>query len=306
MLSVHGLMVNGSVGGDVAWQHRPPKERAATKPRLSWDGSFVSARQGDGGTWIDLYFELNGRLTLRFAISPDGRSVHSQAFGAVTASDLHGVFVEAVMRVVLFRQGLASLHAAALGAGGRSILVLGAKRAGKSTLSAALMDCGWQLLADDLVRIEEIDGLWGAYPGMSQLKLNPDVLLASGRNPDDHPRRWTGQGDVPKHLNEKRVLDPRAAADPLQFFPVQAVFLLGERVSGATAISHAPLRAVPAALTLLRNFTPPPLSGQALPRSYQRAIHGLTRQAVIHQVDLPDDVFSLRAAAESVSALVKG
>ena len=290
----------------MAWQHRPKEGCTATEARLSWDGRLVSARQGDGGTWIELHFELNGRLTLRFSIAPDGRSGRSQAFEAMAVSDVHGVFLEAVMRVVLFRQGLASLHAAALVSGGRSILVLGAQRAGKSTLSAALMDCGWQLLADDLVRIEEIDGLWGAYPGMSQLKLNPVVLVASGRNPDDHPRRWTGQGDIPRHLNEKRVLANPAPADPLQPFPIQAVFLLGGRIPGAMAIRHAPLNAAPAALTLLSNFTPPPLSGQALPRSYQRAIQGLTRQAAIHQIDLPDDVLSLRTAAESVCALVRG
>jgi hypothetical protein len=303
---IHGLKVQCDGDADVVWRHRPTGGSAATEPLPLWDGAFVSPRPGDGGTWLDLHFGLNGRLSLRFSIAPDGGSVQSQAFQAVTESDLHGVFLEAVMRVVLFRRGLVSAHAAALVREGRAVLVLGTKGAGKSTLSSALIECGWQLLADDLVRIEEIDGYWCAYPGMSRLKLNPDVLVASGRDPDDHERRWTGQGDIPAHINEKRVLADRTPPDPSQPFPISAVFLLGARMPEAAAMVHAPLYAAGAALILLGNFTPPPLRGDALPPSYQRAIHGLTRQTAIHQIALPNDLSLLKRAATSVSTLAQG
>jgi len=61
------------------------------------------------------------------------------------------------------------LHAALLYRDGRSVLIIGPKEAGKSTLSTALWLHGWELLADDGAILES-DGRWAPVPRRVSLR----------------------------------------------------------------------------------------------------------------------------------------
>src|ERR1700677_300640 len=173
MLTLHGL-VNDMVGdpatprrpeADVRWLRRRSQTPLATAPAPGWAWRVFS---GQGGA------------ACGFAVSPDGREVISETTDVVSERDEFGLFAEAVMRTAVGRQALVSFHAAALARGGRAVLLLGRKGAGKSSFAAALARAGWSLLADDMARVVEQEGTWRVASGYRQTKLNADVAMALG------------------------------------------------------------------------------------------------------------------------------
>ena len=70
--------------------------------------------------------------------------------------------------VLLHRRGLLVLHGSAVDVGGRAVVLVGHKGAGKSTTAAALVARGHRLLTDDLVAL---DAGGAVLPGPTQMKL---------------------------------------------------------------------------------------------------------------------------------------
>ena len=70
--------------------------------------------------------------------------------------------------VLLHRRGLLVLHGSAVDIGGRAVVLVGHKGAGKSTTAAALVARGHRLLTDDLVAL---DAGGVVLPGPTQMKL---------------------------------------------------------------------------------------------------------------------------------------
>lgn len=76
----------------------------------------------------------------------------------------------------LTRLGDVVLHAAALVADDRAVLLFGPSGAGKSTASAWLVGRGWELLGDDSVRVEVSTRPCVVWPSYDGVRLNPDSL----------------------------------------------------------------------------------------------------------------------------------
>lgn len=75
-------------------------------------------------------------------------------------------------------RGVLCLHANLVARDGIAIGFLAPSQTGKSTLTAAIVRAGWQLLADDMAAIHHSAGIWSVYPSRPVLRLWPDV----GRN----------------------------------------------------------------------------------------------------------------------------
>ena len=84
------------------------------------------------------------------------------------------------MGVLLHRRGLLVLHGAAIDVGGRAVVLLGDKGAGKSTTAAALIARGHRLLTDDLVALAPDASVPMVLPGPTQMKLWPEAVEAIG------------------------------------------------------------------------------------------------------------------------------
>lgn len=81
-------------------------------------------------------------------------------------------------------RGLEVLHASGVVLGGRALLIAGPPGAGKSSLAAALVRAGGQLLSDDSVALRLSEGKLTAYAGSTVLQLRPtedERLSASER-----------------------------------------------------------------------------------------------------------------------------
>jgi hypothetical protein len=96
-----------------------------------------------------------------------------------------------VLAVLLHLRGLLVLHASAVAIGGRCVVFLGDKHAGKSTTAAALLRAGHRLVADDIVAIDASRTPGPQIlPGFPQLKLDaasPDLAGAARVMPPPVP-----------------------------------------------------------------------------------------------------------------------
>lgn len=297
---IHGLTVdlNGECGCDVAWK-RQCVPTLAPAPR-----SGVSLESRPGGIWTHQIFNdvVSGITACCFSTSPDGRHVVLRSREWAGEGALLDVFSEPVMRTVLFRQGLISFHAAALVKEGQAILLMGPKGAGKSSVCAALLEHGWLVLADDLVRLTESGGTWQAHAGRRQVKLNADVALALGHRPAAMKRRWAECVD--ETAGNKRILE--AGARPLcaSSYPVRTIFALAVRDSARTSLTVTMPPSSDQVRLLFANATPDPGGRGRPPAGFSTAVSALLTQCQVRSLLLPDRLSELPNAAFAIDVLV--
>jgi len=73
-------------------------------------------------------------------------------------------------------QGIPCIHGNSLAAENQAIALLGASQAGKSTLTAALLQKGFSFLTDDLVVPRQTDEGWQIHPAPSPLRMWPNSI----------------------------------------------------------------------------------------------------------------------------------
>ena len=93
------------------------------------------------------------------------------------------------LALVLHQRGLLVLHASAVTLDDGVVAFLGHSGHGKSTTAAALHARGCRVVADDVVALDlSGDGSPVALPGVPELRLWPDAVVAVGETPDALPR----------------------------------------------------------------------------------------------------------------------
>ncbi|CDX40748.1 HPr kinase [Mesorhizobium sp. ORS 3359] len=131
-----------------------------------------------------------------------------------------------VMALALHQRGLLVLHASAIEVGGKSVIFMGDKGAGKSTTAGAMIRAGHRLLTDDVVALDLSDpDRPMILPGFPQLKLAPDAagairLEQAEVRPQVHP-----QIDKAQH----RLRDGFAT----EAVPVSRIYVLERSVQAA-------------------------------------------------------------------------
>lgn len=95
----------------------------------------------------------------------------------VPEEDIRIFLLGSAFGALLIQKGILLFHGNALQKDGKAIACLGHSGSGKSTLAYALMQEGWELLADDLVAITK-DGY--VLPGIQRIKLWRDSAEAFG------------------------------------------------------------------------------------------------------------------------------
>nr|WP_188131285.1 serine kinase [Mesorhizobium sp. NFR06] len=144
-----------------------------------------------------------------------------------------------VMALALHQRGLLVLHASAVAVGGKSVIFMGDKGAGKSTTAGAMIRAGHRLLTDDVVALDFCDpNRPMILPGFPQLKLAADAagairLEQAQVRPQVHP-----QIDKAQHRLHKGF-----AAEAV---PVSRIYMLerGERAAISPLTCAAALPAI--------------------------------------------------------------
>ena len=184
-LELPGLRPAAGDGADVVVRRGPVEEPSGFPP------SGIAAEPGPDADRLAWY----GRARLRVA---DDEVVADSADDAFVRQCVVGPG----LGVLLHRRGRLVLHGSAVDVGGRAVVLLGEKGAGKSTTAAALLARGHALLTDDLVALAArpgggSDGPPAVAPGPTQMKLWPEsaeAFRARRRGPSVHG--GAGEGGV--------------------------------------------------------------------------------------------------------------
>jgi hypothetical protein len=309
LLILHGLRVatgedeEGQHSADIVWRTKRvaslPAEPGAAEPI-----AIVRGERTGSGTAIVHVFGYDGRVRCRFRVDANGSSVSAWARPEVTERDLFSLFAEPVMRTVLVSRQLLSFHAAALAKDGRAILIMAAKGAGKSTFSWALQGQGWQLLADDLVRTEDVDGLWSAFAGHRDTKLTPGAVRALGCDAQALLPRFDDPGPASTAiLFDKLVVDPIGGPPPTAAVPLTAILFLTPRDPALTAMSIHRLQPVAGIRSLVEHATANPIAPETAPGlRFRRDIGSIASRVPMAMLTLPDSLDRLAEAATALEA----
>lgn len=205
----------------------------------------------------------------------DRREVESLLAGPLAAALIH-------------QRGELPLHGAALVAptSGNAVVIVGRQGSGKSTLAYELVQIGWSLLSDDLVRLTSDAGVVLAWPGRIGVKLCRDACERVSL-PLDALKRVSGEREkylVPITPQRDPVpvrlivaLDRNAAAACTEIKGAAALALLTEHTHRLAYVSalgqtRSHLRMVATTLVFARVVR---LSGAATPHEHARAIYAL-------------------------------
>jgi hypothetical protein len=152
----------------------------------------------------------------------DGRAIRCHPQRGGVASSWPSYLGAQVLPLAATIQGLEVLHASAVSVGGEALVFCAAAGSGKTSLAAALVLRGAQLLGDDAVAI---DDQLVCHPSAGGLHLRDDAVATLG--PVDRARLGIG--------GERRV-DGRAigSLEPAAPAPLRAVYMLapGAAVAG--------------------------------------------------------------------------
>lgn len=186
--------------------HRAAAARVA--PQLRWERSRPLWGQCDATT-----LALTDGASLARIDYGAGRA--RLAIAASTAREpalFARTFLLLPLLELLRTRGLFFVHGALVTRGRESVLLLGRGGGGKSTLAAALLRCGWRLVADDnlLLRLER--GRPRLWPLEQELSLAPTVLrqlgLATG-NADPTTKQRLPLDRLPPSLRASHAVAPR-------------------------------------------------------------------------------------------------
>lgn len=136
-------------------------------PRSTPDGKSLAILEQS-----DRYERLRFPHAAEFLLSPDRIVARSPEPGTEPVLETH--LLGPVLSYWLERRGLPTLHASAVVAGGQAVAFLSSQGGGKTGLAAALMRAGHPLLTDDILPIEERDGIFLGRPGYPQMRMWPD------------------------------------------------------------------------------------------------------------------------------------
>ncbi|HWR12086.1 MAG TPA: hypothetical protein VN445_09695 [Rectinemataceae bacterium] len=112
----------------------------------------------------------------------DGKYIVIEPCQNAQAEDIAVFLLDTVFAALLQQRGFFALHGSAVVVEGKAVILLGASSVGKTTIALALHDRGCPLLADEVCAIGMRDGNAVVFPGVPQLNIWEDTLLAAGKD----------------------------------------------------------------------------------------------------------------------------
>ncbi|MBA1333511.1 hypothetical protein QQ73_21550, partial [Candidatus Endoriftia persephone str. Guaymas] len=108
-----------------------------------------------------------------FGVSDDGLGIYWEQEGTGPAHYLQTLGLSLWLEL----QEVPCIHANALAAGNGAIGIIAPSQTGKTTLTAALLKSGLEMMSDDMMALHRIKGEWTVFPGWPQFRMWPDTAL---------------------------------------------------------------------------------------------------------------------------------
>ena len=123
----------------------------------------------------------------------NGNQIAWEKLDNVPERDIINIILSSGLGTILIQKNIIVFHGNALAKDGKAIICLGSSGSGKSTLAYALLKEGWELIADDLVAIQENIIL----PGIPRIKLWHDAIRAFNI---DHKKLTKVRSKIKKYI----------------------------------------------------------------------------------------------------------
>ena len=205
-LDIWALNTRPALTGDLIWVKEDVGERYK---------SLLSLTRTPSSLLLQVDCEGKGV----FEYTPEGIGIYWEPGGTGPAH----YFQTLGLSLWLELQGVPCIHANALAVGDSAIGMIAPSRAGKTTLTAALLQQGMQLMTDDMLALHPSSGGWKVYPGWPQLRMWPDSVEEFSARGFKVQERVHGRF-------EKRVMDVAIESSFCkQSRPLEHLFLLEMR-----------------------------------------------------------------------------
>lgn len=254
---------------------------------LETDQWFHHARLPDGSDY------LRWSSLFEFMVSSDGRRIGARPITDVPREAFQTYLLGQVLSYALLKMGMEPLHATVLVVDGWAVALLGASGRGKSTLGAAFLKAGHQLLTDDLLVLKkEADG-FSAYPGLPRIKLFPEVAKA-----------FLGEAaGTPMNPQTTKLVIPLKPGHVAQAVsPLKAIYVLRPPTAQARSkrVAIRPLRPCKAVVKLVGStFNTVIRSPDRLARQFLQAAK-LAARIPVKSLGYPRDLAQLPLVVETV------
>jgi hypothetical protein len=226
---------------------------APPQPEEGFERIYVSSSTDHSGAPAFDVLRSQDRFRFRYrdgtqlTVGDAGRAIEAWAPETATVADTCSYLFGPVMGWVLRLRGGVPLHASAVAMGGRAVAFLGPAGAGKSTLAAALVLDGAELVSDDLVPTLDGDGRIRIAPAYPCVRLWPESVAMLYGDGEALPRlspSWDKRGlEVRRHGLRFRE----------QAVDLAAVYVLEGPAPSPASATIAPLTGHRALVTLIAN-----------------------------------------------------
>jgi hypothetical protein len=172
------------------------------------------------------YFRFTYSDQTEFLVDRGGTEVWAKWAEPLTIEDTATYLLGPVMGFVMLLRGVVCLHASAIAVGDKAIALLGPAGSGKSTTAAAFSERGYNILAEDVVTLDDRGDHFLVRPGYPCIRLWPASVKALYGS-ETHLPKLTPNWDK-CYLDLKQQFH----GEPLR---LAAVYHLGDRRHDTTA-----------------------------------------------------------------------
>jgi hypothetical protein len=193
-----------------------------------------------GGEYYHFYY-ADGT---EFLVDQGGMRIWATWREPLTIEDTTTYLLGPIMGFVMLLRGMVCLHASAIAIDDYAIALLGPAGSGKSTTAAAFFDRGFDVLAEDVVTLDDCDDRFLVRPAYPCIRLWPASVKAL-YGTENHLPRLTPNWD-------KCYLDLTQQFQQ-ESLPLAAIYLLDVRRDDSTAPRVEPLDRAEGLMSLVAN-----------------------------------------------------
>ena len=239
--AIDSIDVNISFGSLPAWVQE-------LKSQLSYTAEYTD---NSGQPVLRVFRLLDGKYhhfryadNTEFVVDHSGTEIWASWSPPLTIEDTATYLLGPVMGFVMLLRGMISLHASAVVVDTEAIALVGPAGSGKSTTAAAFAERGFNVLAEDVVTLDDRTDHFLVRPAYPCIRLWP-ASVKTLYGSDSHLPKLTPNWD-------KCYLD-LTGRFPMKALPLSAIYLFGERRDGPSAPFVEAVDRTDALLSLIAN-----------------------------------------------------